>query len=62
MNCVVSSFILVAASQSVPISQNQKKQINVPWWNDKCSEAIKDRNRAGIELFKKFFLKTCVEH
>ncbi|XP_041926491.1 uncharacterized protein LOC121690144 [Alosa sapidissima] len=46
INGIVSSSILLAASQSIPISQSFKKQINVPWWNDKCSEAIKDRNRA----------------
>lgn len=31
INSSVSSFILDAAGQSIPVSQNQKKQTNVPW-------------------------------
>lgn len=62
INSSVSSFILDAASQSIPVSQNQKKQTNVPWWNDKCSEAIKDRNRAFKNLCRTLTMDNLVNY
>ena len=43
MNNSISTF-------SIPISQSKKNQTNVPWWNDKCKDTIKDRNRAFKNL------------
>ncbi|KAI5752553.1 hypothetical protein M8J77_018044 [Diaphorina citri] len=38
--------LLSAASESIPKTKPLKQKYAVAWWNDKCSLAIKERNRA----------------
>lgn len=40
----ISSLIYFAASQCIPNTQGKKSQRNIPWWNYKCTEVIRDQN------------------
>ncbi len=42
----VSQLILNAALNSIPHKTVGGKRKTVPWWNDKCTEIIKERNNA----------------
>lgn len=42
----VSQLILNAALNSIPLKTVGGKRKMVPWWNDKCTEIIKERNKA----------------
>lgn len=42
----VSKLILNAVLNSVPLKTIGGKKKMVPWWNDKCTEVIKERNSA----------------
>lgn len=61
-NDSLNIIILNAASQSIPISKNQNKKTNVPWWNEKCTEAIKDRNKAFKKLRKTLTMDNLVDY
>lgn len=37
---------LMAAELAIPKSSGSLKKRAVPWWDEKCSEAVKNRNRA----------------
>lgn len=52
MNDGISSFLYFIARQSIPMSEGQRNMKNVPWWNDKCTKAIKDRNKA-LKILRK---------
>lgn len=42
----VREGILMAAELAIPKSSGSLKRRAVPWWDEKCSEAVKNRNRA----------------
>ncbi|KAL2092947.1 hypothetical protein ACEWY4_010259 [Coilia grayii] len=52
MNDSVSAFIYIKARESIPMSEGKRNMKNVPWWNDQCTKAIKDRNKA-LQLLRK---------
>lgn len=51
-NCAaaVNSMIISAASKSIPKGTGNGKKKIVPWWNDECKKAIKERNHAFRNL------------
>lgn len=55
-------FIIAAASQSIPNNMSQKGKTNVPWWNEECSGAIKDRNRAFKRLRTTLTMNNLMEY
>lgn len=62
INNNLSTLILTAASKAIPISNNQKIKVNVPWWNDKCKEVIKNRNKAFKILRKTLTTDNLIEY
>lgn len=62
MNHKLSMFIIAAASQSIPNNMSQKGKTNVPWWNEECSGAIKDRNRAFKRLRTTLTMNNLMEY
>ncbi len=40
------------ARSTIPKTSTTPKKLNKPWWNDKCQNAVSDRNKA-LRLFKK---------
>lgn len=62
MNHKLSMFIIAAASQSIPSNMSQKGKTNVPWWNEKCSGAVKDRNRAFKRLRATLTMNNLMEY
>jgi hypothetical protein len=40
------------AKSTIPKTSTTPKKLNKPWWNDKCQNAVSDRNKA-LRLFKK---------
>lgn len=42
----VRQSIYVAAEATIPKRSGKSKRKAVPWWNDKCEEAVKNRNRS----------------
>ena len=43
---IVTNLILKAASKSIPISRITGKRKAVPWWNEGCTKAVRERNKA----------------
>lgn len=43
---VVTNLILNAALKSIPISSITGNRKVVPWWNEECTKAVRERNRA----------------
>ena len=46
----ISQLILNAALDSIPIREMKGRRKIVPWWNEECTKAIKDRNKALRQL------------
>lgn len=46
------TIIINAAKESIPKSEGKVRLKIVPWWNDECTKAVKDRNKAFRELNK----------
>lgn len=44
--------IIEAASESIPKNKGKMTRKVVPWWTDKCSKAVRDRNKA-FKLLKR---------
>ena len=42
----LNTFIISAAKESIPISEGTNGKIPVPWWNDECRDALRQRNTA----------------
>ncbi|KAL7390520.1 hypothetical protein ABVT39_022758 [Epinephelus coioides] len=51
-NCSISSMIHNAAHGTIPEKQEPKGRKRVPWWNEKCDEAVRKRNKAYRKLRK----------
>ena len=43
---IVTNLILKAASKSIPISRITGKRKAVPWWNEGCTKAVREQNKA----------------
>ena len=43
---IVTNLILKAASKSIPIRRITGKRKAVPWWNEGCTKAVRERNKA----------------
>lgn len=48
----VCAVILEAALESIPKSKGKMTRKAVPWWTEKCSKVVKDRNKA-FKLLKR---------
>ncbi len=48
----VYAVILEAASELIPKSKGKMTRKAVPWWTDKCSKAVRERNTA-FKLLKR---------
>lgn len=48
----VKQGILLAATDTIPRSKGIKRRKSVPWWNDNCKTAVKNRNKA-FKLLKR---------
>ena len=62
MNRRLSMVIIAAASQSIPKNMSQRGKTAVPWWNNKCTEVVKERNRAFKMLRKTLNMDTLMEY
>ncbi len=52
----LNSVIINAAEESIPKSESKDRLRIVPWWNEECTKAVKDRNR----VFRKTLIPTNV--
>ena len=46
VDCKIKQGIIAAAESSIPKSKGGMRKNPIPWWDDKCKQAIKDRNKA----------------
>ena len=42
----IKKGIILAAIESIPKSKGKGKRKAMPWWDDKCKDAVKNRNKA----------------
>ena len=42
----LNSFIMQAATESIPLSKGKRNKIPIPWWNDTCKKVHTERKRA----------------
>lgn len=56
------SHIINAANASIPKRTTQGKKKVVPWWNEECSRAIRERNKAFRELKKNMTHENIIEY
>jgi len=49
--------ITLAAIESIPKSKGRTRQKVVPWWDDECKEAVKNRNKA-FKIVKRTLFST----
>ena len=61
-NSSLCAMIHKAASRTIPFKQEPKARKRVPWWNKKCNEAVRNRNRAYSKLKKYPMLENVVEY
>ena len=50
MNQQLVKVVVETAKQSIPMKSGNIRRKSVPWWNDSCAKAIRDRNRAFRQL------------
>lgn len=53
MDREIKQGIISAATRSIPKSTGRKKNKLVPWWDEKCKQAVKSRNKA-FKLVKRY--------
>ena len=51
-----------AADQSIPKTNPNKHPPPIPWWNDECKQAIKNRNRAKRKAIKSMIYDDVLEY
>lgn len=54
--------IIQSAKETIPMSVGSKGKKSVPWWDGKCRQAVKRRNRAFRQLKKHHSLETLVHY
>ena len=50
--------IMAASEKSIPKRNTTSRKSNVPWWNDSCSKAIKEK----VKTFRKYIRTGRIEH
>ena len=50
-----------AADISIPDKKASKRKIKLPYWNDKCKEAVRNKRRAKRRMKNRFDLQDCIE-
>lgn len=51
-NTSISLMIHEAACSTIPLKQEPRNRMRVPWWNKECDQAVRSRNRAYRKLRK----------
>lgn len=62
LNSEVSYSIICAAEGAIPKSKPKTLTRIVPWWNEKCRQAVKDRNRAFRLLKRTHNFQSLIEY
>lgn len=61
-NYTISSMIHDAARGTIPEKREPKARRRVPWWNKKCDDAVRNRNRADRKLKKYPMVDNVIEY
>uniref|UniRef100_A0A3Q1GC06 C2H2-type domain-containing protein n=1 Tax=Acanthochromis polyacanthus TaxID=80966 RepID=A0A3Q1GC06_9TELE len=51
-NNILREGLMSSARKCIPVKKNPKRKISVPWWNNACGKAIRERNQAYRALVK----------
>jgi len=46
VNNQITTAIIMAAEEAIPKGRNRGNRKLVPWWNEECYQAVRDRNKA----------------
>ena len=49
------------ADNSIPDKKASKEKIKLPYWNDKCKEAVRNKRRTKRRMKNRFDLQDCME-
>jgi len=61
-NTSISFMIHKAACYTIPVKQEPRSRMQVPWWNKGCDEAVRCRNKAYRRLRKYPMLVNVIEY
>ena len=62
INHELVEVVIESAKQSIPMRSGNIRKKSVPWWNDNCTKAIRDRNRAFRQLKLHHTLSVLIEY
>ena len=62
LNKVVATAIIKSENESIPKASGCRNKKNVPWWDENCRQAIKERNRAFRLLKKHRSMESLVQY
>src|SRR5436190_2167895 len=57
-----TAAIISAAETSIPKTSGKQKRAHVPWWTDKCSEALRERRKALRRFSKRPTTENLIEY
>uniref|UniRef100_A0A8C2Q875 Reverse transcriptase n=1 Tax=Cyprinus carpio TaxID=7962 RepID=A0A8C2Q875_CYPCA len=50
VNNQITSAMIMAAEEAIPKTRSRANRKLVPWWNEECQQAVRDRNKAFRKL------------
>lgn len=65
INTIVGEFITLiteAAKQAIPQTTGKVMKRQVPWWNEECTNAIKEKKRAFRKFKKSKTIENCISY
>ena len=65
INTIVGEFITLiteAAKQAIPQTTGKVMKRQVPWWNEECTNAIKENKRAFRKFKKSKTIENCISY